>query len=298
MDLAGLFSALHGAPGRTYLIGASEGSLVTALTLERDPQAFDAGLAACGTLGDFQASIDYACDVRVVFDYLFPRVIPGSVADVTPAVRRDWEAVHEPHVRQALMDDPARLDELLAVTRMAVDPEASPEAVLDTIAGLLWFATFGSGDLVARLGGHPFGNRFRVYRGSTDDAALNRGVGRHVADPGAVAEIATRYEASGRLSRPLVTLHSRLDPIVPYRQDRLFARKVRAEVAGALHGHVPGDRFGHCAFDVGEMLVAFAKMVHMTNGALPRDLEQALSDGDGREHLMRRLRAAQPPSRP
>lgn len=293
-DLLRLFSARHGAPGRAYLVGASEGSVITALLLERDPEGFDAGVAACAPIGDLQAAIEYASDVRVVFDYFFPGVVPGSVADVPGVVRKDWDAVYAPRVRTVLEGDPGRLAEFLAVTNMAVDPDASHEDVLAWVEGLVWFATFASDDAAARLGGSPYGNRRRVYRGSRDDGALNRGIGRHVADPGAVAEIAAHYETSGRLSRPLVTLHSRFDPTVPYRQVRQFARKVRSEGATALYGHVAGDRFGHCVFDLGETLLAFAKMVRLAGAELSPELQQALEGPDARERIARRLRARRP----
>jgi len=52
-DLVDVFRALHGDPRRIYLGGASEGGLVTVLALERFPETFNDGLAACGPVGSF-----------------------------------------------------------------------------------------------------------------------------------------------------------------------------------------------------------------------------------------------------
>jgi poly(3-hydroxybutyrate) depolymerase len=53
VDLVRLFAKHKGQPRKVYLVGASEGGIITALALEQHPDVFDAGLAACGPIGDF-----------------------------------------------------------------------------------------------------------------------------------------------------------------------------------------------------------------------------------------------------
>jgi pimeloyl-ACP methyl ester carboxylesterase len=65
-------------PKRVYLIGASEGGLVTALSAEQLPNVYNSAGAACGPIGSFQGQINYFGDFRVIFDYFFPRVILGT----------------------------------------------------------------------------------------------------------------------------------------------------------------------------------------------------------------------------
>src|SRR5262249_39894677 len=81
-DLVSGFAAQEGAPARSYLIGASEGGIVTALAVERFPETFSGGLAACGPVGSFRGQLGHWGDFRVVFDYFFPGVIPGSPVQV------------------------------------------------------------------------------------------------------------------------------------------------------------------------------------------------------------------------
>ncbi len=78
VDVVNVFSATHSVPTYTLVTGVSEGGLITALAIEQRPDVFDGGLATCGPIGDFSQQINYFGDFRVLFDYFFPGVIPGS----------------------------------------------------------------------------------------------------------------------------------------------------------------------------------------------------------------------------
>ena len=86
LELVAEFGKTH-SPLRTYVSAVSEGGLVAALLAERSPDVFFGALAACGPIGSFNAQIDYIGNFRVLFDYFFPGVIPGSAID-DPAGRR------------------------------------------------------------------------------------------------------------------------------------------------------------------------------------------------------------------
>ena len=77
-------------PQRTFMTGGSEGGLVAALLLEQSPGMFSSGLAACSPVGTFRGQVNYIGDFRVLFDYFFPEVIPGSAIDVPFYVVKDW----------------------------------------------------------------------------------------------------------------------------------------------------------------------------------------------------------------
>ncbi|HEX2251607.1 MAG TPA: alpha/beta hydrolase, partial [Gemmatimonadales bacterium] len=74
-------------PIRTVIVGFSEGGLIATLAAERYPNRFDGALAGCGPIGDFRAQLDYMGDFRVVFDYFFPGLLPGTALDVPDVVR-------------------------------------------------------------------------------------------------------------------------------------------------------------------------------------------------------------------
>ncbi len=51
------FSDRYGAPDITVIAGVSEGGIITALSVERHPEVFDGGLAACGPIGSWRDQI-------------------------------------------------------------------------------------------------------------------------------------------------------------------------------------------------------------------------------------------------
>ncbi len=127
--------------------------------------------------------------------------------------------------------------------------------------GILWYNVFATNDGIAKLRGQPFDNRSRVYAGSANDALLNETVQRFTADRLALNLIASHYQTSGALQVPLVTLHTTLDPIVPYWHETLYAAKVAASGSTALYTGIPINRYGHCSFTVPEVLGAFQTLV-------------------------------------
>jgi hypothetical protein len=118
---------------------------------------------------------------------------------------------------------------------------------------------FGTGDAQVRLGGQPFDNSNRVYSGSTDDAALNAGVERFHADSIALEGLED-FSTSGQLRVPLVNLHTRGDPIVPFGQASLYADKVTRAGTTAWFSQIDVDRHGHCTFESAELLNAFSRL--------------------------------------
>jgi pimeloyl-ACP methyl ester carboxylesterase len=247
-------------PVQIYIVGVSEGGLVAALAVEGPLDPYTGALAACGPIGDFGRQIDYFNDVRVVFDYFFPGVIPGSAIDPPDEVRAGWDATYAPAVAAALADDPGAALELAAVTGIPAEG-LDPGTLGETIAGILWYNVLGTADAQQRLGGQPYDNEDRVYQGSSDDPALNAGVARFAADVDARAAL-VRFETSGNPSAPISILHTTGDPIVPFFHQPLYADKVAAEGRSELLVRSDVERFGHCAFTATEILAAF--------GALPQ----------------------------
>jgi pimeloyl-ACP methyl ester carboxylesterase len=245
-------------PVRVVVVGFSEGGLVATLAAERHPDRFNGALAGCGPIGDFQAQLDYIDDFRVVFDYFFPGLIPGNALDIPQSVRDRWEEFFVPAIVIALVARPDAARDLLNVTGAPVAGQ-DIRSVAETTVGLLWYNVFGTADAQARLGGQPFDNSGRVYSGSSNDAALNAGVERYHADPNVLPALA-RFGTSGRLSVPLVNLHTRGDPIVPFSQASLYADKVALTGTTAWYSQIDVDRHGHCTFESAELLGAFSAL--------------------------------------
>lgn len=253
VELVGIFAETQTAPKRAYLIGASEGGLVTTLAVEQRPDVFSGGVATCGPTGDFRAQIDFIGDFRTVFEYFFPEVIPGSPVEIPQEVIERWRTEYVPKIVAAITTQPGKTEQLIRVTGAPVDP-LDLESYGHTVLGVLWYNVFATNDAVEKLGGQPFDNTDRVYAGSDDDADLNRQIQRFEADPQAVAVMETQYQTSGLLSRPLVNMHTIGDEIVPYWHVELYDAKVGLN---PLYLSVPVDRYGHCNFTVDDVLGAF-----------------------------------------
>lgn len=289
-ELVEIFRATHGSPERIYLLGGSLGGAITALSMERLPEIYDGGLAACGPIGDFRKQFSYIADFRVVFDYFFPGLIPGTPGNVPPEVMQNWGSVYVPRIKEALRAQPRARKQLLRVTH-------APSALFDssteeaTALEVLYFSVFGATDAIARLGGSPFDNRFRFYRGSDNDIDLNLKVKRFGADVAALNELEANYQTSGGLARPLVTLHTTGDPVVPYWHERLYSFKAWFNGSAGLHSNVPSYRYGHCEFGPADVILSFALLVLKVRGQELLGVDELIRDPMMREEFLERARA-------
>lgn len=259
VDLVDIFKGLHPETDEVIISGPSEGGLVTTLAVERHPEIFAGGLAVCGPVGDFQKQVNYLGDFRIVFDYFFPGLLPPSPIDIPQEVMDNWETVYLPTILAAAMADPVATAQLLTVTGAPVNP-ADPATIAATLENVLWYNIFATNDAKATLFGQPFNNMRRIYLGSQDDLALNLGVQRFAADPLAKAEIG-KYQTTGRLSVPLVNMHTTGDPIVPFWHSVLYSQKAFRNSALGLYLVLPINRYGHCAFTAKEVLIGFGALV-------------------------------------
>ena len=283
VELVGLFEARYEAPGRTFLVGVSEGGLIATLGVEREPDVFDAGLAACGPYGDFQQQTNYFGDFRVLFDVYFPGLMPASPVDIPAALIDEtaWNEKFASDIRPALTD-PANadaLDNLFAVSDAPFEPgdDLGLSSQISVTERLLWYNVFATNDARAKLGGQPFGNAERVYSGMGDaasDAALNEEVARFPADITATQAISTLYETSGNLAAPLVTLHTMRDPIVPNFHLAAYTAKVEANGRGDYLEPMSVEAFGHCNFATTDLFNAFNRMVTLANTLPPDEAER------------------------
>ncbi|MFQ5854448.1 MAG: serine aminopeptidase domain-containing protein [Anaerolineae bacterium] len=284
-DLVDIFSETHRLPRRVYLVGASEGGIITTLAVEKYPETFDGGLAACGPIGDFRRQVNNWGDFRTVFDYFFPDVIPGNPVDIPAEVIDNWETEYAPRIKDAIWSDQQVTRQLLRVTRAPTD-RRDPESVETTVLNLLWYNVVATRDGIAKLGGQPFDNMHRLYFGSDNDFRLNRRIQRFRADQAALDEIEAYYETSGDLKSPLVTLHTTGDPIVPYWHVPLYRWKVFWKGAALRHSNVPALRYGHCNFKASEVLVSFALLVLKVTGEELIGVESVLPDASSRAEFL------------
>ena len=266
--IAAVPTVLGHAPRYTYLLGVSEGGLVTTLVVEQSPNLVSGGLPMCGPIGDFKAQIDYMGDFRVLFDYFFPNVIPGSPTDIPDEVMTDWDSKYVPAITQIVSTNSFSATQLINTSHAAIDPNQSI-SVVSTTLDLLWYNVFATNDAASKLGGNPYGNIGRQYSGSNDDARLNgpQGVQRISADQTALNAVPP-YQTTGIVPRPLVVLHTTADDIIPYAQAQMYLSKAQLVQQGQISLDTI-ERYGHCTFTVDEALSAFYQLVKQVEANLP-----------------------------
>jgi pimeloyl-ACP methyl ester carboxylesterase len=258
-QLLAAFSLAHPAPTRTHIFGVSEGGLVATLLVERSPDAADSGVAACAPIGNFRLQINYIGDFRVLFDYFFPNVIPGSPIQIPDDVVEHWDE-YALVIAGELQANRGRALELMRVARAAHNP-SDFNTVITTALTALRYNILGANDFALKLGGNPFGNRLKLYLGSSNDLRLNLLVRRFAASPVALQQLRL-YETNGDLRVPLVTLHTTLDPAVPFGHELLYLPKVDLFGRGRFVP-LPVNRYGHCTFTTNELLGSFALAVSL-----------------------------------
>jgi pimeloyl-ACP methyl ester carboxylesterase len=244
------FIAKHGKVKETYLMGQSLGAFLTLALMERHPANYDAGLAMCGPLAPadwFMARRVF--DVRVVLDYYYPGALPPLTQ-----LPRDYEVT--PARVQALMtllqQNPQKLADVRRFAQLQSDQD---------VALLGVFFTDILEDLQRRSGGNGFDNRYIVYQGTSDDAALNDGVTRYAAEAKAANYLQQYYTPSGRLTKPMLAVTNTYDPLIPAWVSNLYLTLTGQAGSQKLfvQQYVPGS--GHCTFTPGQIEAAFGELV-------------------------------------
>jgi pimeloyl-ACP methyl ester carboxylesterase len=262
VDLVSIYTSQQGAPQKVFLVGASEGGIITALAVEQRPDVFAGGLAACGPIGNFPLQINYFGDARATFNYFFPGLIPGDPFNPTPALVNVWNDYYDLIVKPIVMAPQyrTRLDEWVRVAHLPYDADNYLFTVEQSVKDALRYSVINLLDASATIGGFPFDNTTRYYTGSSNDVALNLAVPRRAVSPAALANMnSPNYSTSGVLQRPLITLHTLRDQQIPYWQEQLYALKTLSSGSFLTrHLPIPIDRFEHCNFTPDEVLASFA----------------------------------------
>ena len=133
------------------------------------------------------------------------------------------------------------------------------------LAGTVVFFTYILMDLEQRGGGNPFDNRNIIYSGTPDDNALNDGVKRYKSNPRAIEYLHTYYTPTGRLTRPMLAIHTTYDPLVPPWIPNAYS--LLTETMGTMgmfvQQYVKHD--GHCAINNTEVSRGFAELREWKN---------------------------------
>jgi hypothetical protein len=276
-------------PPHIYIVGVSEGGLITTLSIERFASIFTGGLAMCGPVGDFRQQINYWGDFRTVFDYEYPGLLLPSAVNTDPILYASWQnPLFVQDIMSKVAAKPTALSQLFSITKASFDAADPANSMIKTTYGLLDYNVNATNDGVSKLGGNPFDNHLKWYSGSSNDLLLNskKGVARYTASPTALANLAP-YQTSGKLSRPLVTMHTTGDEIVPYWHEPLYTTKTLVTGSALKHVNIPISRYGHCNFKASEVLAGFTLLKFVATGKLTTNAEQVLPSSMRSDYLQK-----------
>jgi hypothetical protein len=255
------FTSQFGRPIDTFLWGISMGTHILQLYLERQPSQYAGGLSVCGSLGGATLAWTTFVHKRAIFDYFFPGVLPGDALSTPTSTRSQFVADYVPRIAGAILADLPRAIEMTGVEQFRYTFTGEVAELIDAVVLSVAIASLDGADLVEKAHGIPVDTTTTVYSGSSDDAALNAGIDRFTADPNAAAYLGAT-DPDGRLIRPILEIHNRIDPLVPLEPHReayaaLLAQRGKSDLV--LFREV--DRYGHCEVTPEELFQAFGDLI-------------------------------------
>ena len=299
-QLRGLLAAeLQSQPERNYLAGYSLGALVALELGERYANQYDGVLAMCGMVGGTPIELQYVGDVRALFDFYYPGVLPGNVISVpeTPLTVAEVQSRVIAAITPTASNPRAALG-LFAIASTAQTPLAyapignlgnpsSPafQSLVGSLITALYYQLLGTPDVLGRTHGHsPYANSDVAYTMGSPVvpapelapiiasmiAASNGGVARYDMPPDAVNYLSRNYVPSGTLPIPVVSVHNFWDPLVPFFHEGALADLARSGGGSAnlLQRGVPN--YGHCNFPTPLVVSSLQTLVNwVTTGVKP-----------------------------
>lgn len=245
-QLRGIFKSKIGKPDHVYLMSGSLGAAVIMHLVQQNPQQYDGALPVCGIVGGPKTELYHMYHVRILFDYFYPGILPGTPTEVPVDLNFGTEVA--PLMVAAIVAEPDLAYELAAIDQVHMEYNDLGE-LMNSIIAMVSFQMSPSfiPDVMERTHGHPFFDNMELtYTGSTDDAALNSAVVRLAATTDALNELERWYWPTGQLEIPVLTLHTRRDPVVPLLHQELFASIVADAGQSDMLVQRVIDRFGHC----------------------------------------------------
>jgi pimeloyl-ACP methyl ester carboxylesterase len=272
-----------GKPSRTLLWGFSMGSVVTLALAEQTAGHFDGYLAACAVA----AGTSRAWDGAGVLSAAYAAAFGWPAQWGTPADLRD-DLDYDTEVQPKLAGEAfnpgnfGKFEFIRLVTGAAPSTSPAPSpfpAPFPAFAPAwlftnLFFATEARAELERRAGGPVVQNLTHHYSLSSADTAYLQGLGVDVngllatmnagrtvsAPPSSRNYLEHWADYSGKIKKPVLTLHTQTDPLVPPSHESAYA----ATVADAGRSNLLAQTFtsgnGHCAFTGPQLVTALGAL--------------------------------------
>ena len=282
------FDKMVGKPSRTIAWGHSLGGMITAGLIQRYPRRFDGALPMCGVLSGGIATWNTALDGAFAFQQLLDKSV--QVTGITDPTTNLQKAEGGLATAQGSLQGQARVALAAALgdtpgwyTPLSAEPAAT-DYTTQEFNQYQWDANVDFPfifafrfQLEALAGGNPSWNTgvnyaaqlaksadFREVVALYKKAGLSlRGDLRALdeatpikADPAAVKYLASNIVYNGKISVPVLTMHTIGDGLVVPENEQAYASVVARAGNSALLRQIFVSRAGHCAFTPAETITA------------------------------------------
>lgn len=267
-------SIAGGRPSRTLLWGFSLGSIVTLALADERFQVFDGYLAACAVGAGSSRAWDGAGATVAAYDATFGwSPTWGSIGDVRDDVDFETQVVPKmiPELSNAANFGKWEFIRLVTGTvPLAFPAPAFPSWILTN----MFFATEARAELERRAGGpvaqnlnhlyvlSPLDKAYLAVLGVNPDVLLAAINARRTisAPPQSRAYIQQWADYNGRITKPLLTLHTRTDSLVPVQHESAYAATAAAAGRSGLLAQTFTSGNGHCNFTGPQLLTALGAL--------------------------------------
>jgi pimeloyl-ACP methyl ester carboxylesterase len=288
------FASTFSQPTRTIAWGHSLGGIITAGLIQRYPSRFSAALPMCGVLSGGIATWNTAADAAFAFQQLIdPKV---TVVHITDPGGNLTEAENGAAAAQKTKQGRARMALVAALGDTPgwftpLSPEPGPNNFTAQEANQFdWFSQVDGpfifalrAELEARAGGNfswttgvDYTTQLAMSADSTEVAALYKAAGLSLSkdlatlqtapqitvDPTAAQYVEHNITFDGKLSIPVLTMHTTGDGLVVPENEQAYRSVVRHAGDSALLRQIFVHRAGHCAFTPAETITAARVLLH------------------------------------
>jgi pimeloyl-ACP methyl ester carboxylesterase len=268
------FRSAVGQPDRTLLWGFSMGSVVTLALAEQTAGHFDGYLAACSVGAGASRSWDGALVTALAYDAAFGWSPSwGSVGDVRDDVDFETDVLPKliPEISNPLNFGKVEFIRLVTGAAPSVLPPPSfPSWFLTN----MYFSAEARAELERRARGPVAQNLNHTYSLSPADKAYLAVLGVNAdmllaqmnanrttsAPPFARNYVEHWADYSGRIKKPLLTLHTQTDTLVPVSHESAYAATVADAGRSGTLAQAFTTGIGHCNFTGPQLLTALGAL--------------------------------------
>jgi pimeloyl-ACP methyl ester carboxylesterase len=271
--LVSTFRATVGQPNRTLLWGFSMGSVVTFELAEHTAGHFDGYLAACAVGAGTPRAWDGAGVLSAAYAAAFGWPASwGTPANVRDDLDFDTEVLPKMFGEISNLANWGKFEFLRLVSGAA--PSSAPPPAPDWAFTNMFFATEARAELERRAGGPVVQNLTHVYSLSAADKAYlallgvnadqllaTMNAGRNVSAPSSSRNYLEHWaDYSGKIKKPLLTLHTQTDALVPPSHETAYAATVAAAGRSGQLAQTFTNGNGHCNFTGPQLLTALGAL--------------------------------------